>query len=562
MDIGQEDLALPRLRHWETTRPDVICMTQPMGDGSLRAYTWSQAVGEARRMAAWLRAQEYPEGSNIAIISKNCAHWMMCDWAIWMAGHVSVPLYPTLTAESVRKILEHSESRAAFIGKLDDWDSMKSGVPDGVQCIGFPLSPPNDFPTWETVVAEQEPLTELPERRAEDLATIIYTSGTTGMPKGVMHSFGAMAWAIASGNKRFRMGADDRVLSYLPLSHIAERIAVELGMLNCGMRTYFADSLDTFLQDLQRARPTFFFSVPRLWVKFKQGVNAKMPDEKLDRLLKIPILSGIVRRKILKGLGLDRIRFAGGGAAPMPPSVMYWYQKLGLEIIEVYGMTENLAISHSNLPGLTRPGFVGYPYEGVECRLAEDGEVQMRSPAVMMGYYKEPEKTREAITEDGWLRTGDRGEHDSEGRLRITGRVKDIFKSSKGKYIAPAPIEDKLVTHGAVEACCVAGADRPQPFAILMLSPEALERCRDDSARRELMADLAEYRETVNAQLDQHEQLEFLAVVEDQWTTESGFVTPTMKVKRNVVEDHYFGFVPEWAARREPVVWVAASGAA
>ena len=178
----------------------------------------------------------------------------------------------------------------------------------------------------------------------------------------------------------------------------------------------------------------------------------------------------------------------------------------------------------------------------------------------MQGYFKEPEKTREVMTEDGFLRTGDRGELDDEGRLRITGRVKDIFKTSKGKYVAPAPIEDKLVTHNAVEACCVAGADRSQPFGILMLSEDALTRCKNREAREALMQDLAEYREKVNAQLDQHEQLEFLVVVEDQWTTENDFVTPTMKVKRNVVEDHYLKHAEDWAAKRQPVVWAGTTG--
>lgn len=555
MDIRPEDLALPRLQYWERTRGDATFMTQPMGGGQLRTYTWAEAINEARRMASWLRAQNYPAGSNIAIISKNCAHWLLSDFAIWMAGHVSVPLYPTLTADSVRKILEHSEARAAFIGKLDDWDAMKDGVPDGVQCISYPLSPKTDFPTWDDLIKQHEPLQDLPKRKAEDLATIIYTSGTTGMPKGVMHTFGGMAWAIRSGNRRFNMGEDDRVLSYLPLSHIAERIAVEAGALHAGMHIFFAESLDTFLQDLQRARPTFFFSVPRLWVKFQQGVNAKKPQEKLDRLLRLPIIGGLVRKKILKGLGLDQCKFAGGGAAPMPPSVLDWYKRLGLEIIEVYGMTENMAISHSNLPGKTRPGYVGYPYEGVECRIAEDGEIQMRSPAVMTGYFKEPEKTRETMTDDGFLRTGDRGEIDAEGRLRITGRVKDIFKSSKGKYIAPAPIEDKLVSHSAVEACCVAGADRGQPFGILMLPEDVLARCKDDAARDALMRDLARLREQTNQQLDPHEHLEFLVVVEDQWTTENGFVTPTMKVKRNIVEEHYFAHAETWASQKQPVVW-------
>jgi long-chain acyl-CoA synthetase len=555
--ISQHELPLARMQHWERARANEIFMSQPMGNGQVRDYTWAEAMDEARRVASWLKAQNYPAGSNIAIISKNCAHWLMSDFAIWMAGHVSVPLYPTLTAESVSQILKHSEAKACFVGKLDDWPQMKPGVPEGMTCVSYPLSPPNDYPTWETLIREHEPLQDIPERGADDLATIIYTSGTTGMPKGVMHSFGGFAWAIKAGNERFGMTAEDRVLSYLPLSHIAERVAVEAGVLQVGMRVYFAESLDTFLQDLQRARPTFFFSVPRLWVKFQQGVNAKMPQKKLDRLLKIPILSGVVKRKILAGLGLDQVKFAGGGAAPMPPSLIDWYKRLGLEIIEVYGMTENCAISHSNIPGKTRSGYVGYPYTGVEARLSDDGEVQTRSPATMKGYFKEPEKTRETMTEDGWLRTGDRGEVDAEGRLRITGRVKDIFKTSKGKYVAPAPIEDKLVTHPAVEACCVMGADRAQPFGVLMLSPDALDRSRDSAVRQTLQAEFAEHLKTVNARLNAHEQLDFLVVVPEQWTVENNFVTPTMKVKRNTVEEHYLAHAEGWARSKQPVVWAA-----
>lgn len=562
MTVQAHELPLARMQHWERRRGDRTFLTQPMGGGVLREYTWAEAIDESRRMAAWLLAQGWPPGSRIAILSKNCAHWLMSDFAIWMAGHVSVPLYPTLTAASVRQILEHSEAVACFVGKLDDWPQMQDGMPEQVQGIAYPLSPQTPYPQWDDIVARQAPLRDIPERRGDELATIIYTSGTTGMPKGVMHDFNAMAWAIRAGNKRFGMTENERVLSYLPLSHIAERVAVEAGVLLAGFHVYFAESLDTFIEDLQRARPTFFFSVPRLWVKFQQGVQAKLPQAKLDRLLRIPLLGRLVRRRILTGLGLDQCRFAGGGAAPMPPSVLAWYRKLGLEIIEVYGMTENFAISHSNLPGATRPGYVGYPYEGVEARLAEDGEVQVRSPAIMLGYYKDQDKTREAITDDGFLRTGDRGELDAEGRLRITGRVKDIFKTAKGKYVAPAPIEDRLITHSAVEACCVMGAERAQPFALLMLAPDALAAASDATARQRLLDGLASHLDAVNGALDRHEQLDFLVVVGEQWTVENNFVTPTMKVKRNVVEEHYAGHCDAWTRRAEGeqgqrVIWAA-----
>ena len=554
-EIEPEQLPLQRIYHWEKARAGQVYLTQPVPGGGVLHYSWSEAVSQARHVAAYLKSLDLAPRSNIAILSKNCAHWLIADYAIWMAGHVSVPLYPTLTAESVRQILEHSEARALFVGKLDDWDKMKTGVPGAVHCIAMPLAPVTDFAKWDDIAAHTEPLRDSPVRPGSELATIIYTSGTTGMPKGVMHSFAALAWAVGAVQKRIGSAEGDRMLSYLPLSHIAERVALEMGSLKSGFRIFFAESLDTFARDLQRARPTLFFSVPRLWVKFQQGVHAKMPKEKLERLLKVPLLGAYVRRKVLKGLGLDQCRRAFGGAAPMPPELLRWYQALGLGIIEVYGMTENCGVSHSTLPGQSQPGYVGMPYDGVESRLGPDNEVQTRSPATMLGYFKEPEKTREAITEDGWLRTGDKGQLDASGSLRITGRVKDLFKTSKGKYVAPAPIEDKLVTHPKVEACCVAGANQAQPCGLIMLSAEARKEAEDASRRAALEQSLAEHLRHVNAMLDAHEQMDFLAVVRDSWGVDNGFVTPTMKVKRNVIESTYGRQLDAWYAQRQPVVW-------
>jgi long-chain acyl-CoA synthetase len=554
-------LPLQRAYHWERTLPHAIWLTQPMGGGQTRDYTWKQALDESRRMAAYLKAQNWAPGSKIAILSKNCAWWLMSDLAIWMAGYVSVPLYPTLTAQSVRQILEHSEAKACFVGKLDEWETMKPGVPDDMPCISYPLSPPNDYPTWDEIVARTAPIAGDPLRAPDELATIVYTSGTTGMPKGVMHNFDNIGWAADALYHRIDGVSDpaspsDRMLSYLPLSHVAERWVVESGTLRAGFRVYFAESLETFADDLRRARPTIFISVPRLWVKFQQGVQAKIPQKKLERLLRIPILNRVIRRKILQGLGLDQCRFAAGGAAPMPPSMLQWFDSIGLQVLEGYGMSENFGCSHSNLPNDAKAGCVGTTYHGVEHRIAENGEVQMRSPAIMQGYYKEPEKTREALTDDGFLRTGDKGEIDAQGRLRITGRVKDLFKTSKGKYVAPAPIEDKLVAFPGIEACCVAGADFAQPFGIVMLSQDAADRARQAPVREELKASLGTHLKSINATLDPHEQMDFLAVVSEQWTVGNGFITPTLKVKRNVIEEQYGPRFEQWSRSRQPVVWV------
>ncbi|MBE0590509.1 MAG: AMP-binding protein, partial [Hydrogenophaga sp.] len=326
--IAPELLSLQRLYHWEQTAPNRVALTQPLGSGAVQDFTWGQIGDQVRRMAAHLQSQGWEPGSKVAILSKNCAWWMMSDLAIWMAGHVSVPLYPTLAAETVRQILTHSEARACFIGKLDGWEGMKPGVPDGLPCISYALSPLDaieSYEGWDAICGRTQPLQGTPLRQGDELATLIYTSGTTGLPKGVMHSFENFAWALDSGLKRIPMSAEDRMLSYLPLAHVVERMLVEHGWLRTGMHVYFAESLDTFAADLQRARPTIFFSVPRLWVKFQQGIHHKLPPAKLNRLLGIPILGGIVRKKVMKALGLDQCQFAAGGAAHMPLALLQWY---------------------------------------------------------------------------------------------------------------------------------------------------------------------------------------------------------------------------------------------
>jgi long-chain acyl-CoA synthetase len=560
--VPSEMLALQRIYEWERTAPGRIALTQPMGHGVVKDYTWAEVVDEVRRMAAHLKAQGWEPGSKVAILSKNCAWWLMSDLAIGMAGYVSVPLYPTLAPDTVQQILTHSEARACFVGKLDGWEGMKPGVPAGLPCISYPVSPPDAvqcYEGWDAICARTAPLPGQPVRGADELATLIYTSGTTGKPKGVMHSFGNFAWALEQGIKRIPMTAADRMLSYLPLAHVVERVLVEHGWLRTGMRLYFAESLDTFTADIQRARPTIFFSVPRLWVKFQHGVHHKMPPAKLDRLLGIPIIGGLVRRKILKALGLDKCTFAAGGAAPMPVALLAWYRKLGLPINEGYGMTENLALSHLTLPGHDQQGTVGPEYDGVECRIdAPTGEIQMRSPALMLGYYKEPQLTRDALTADGWLRTGDKGYIDAQGNLHITGRVKDLFKTSKGKYVAPAPIEDKLVMHDAVEACVVTGANLGQPLGIVMLNAETVARVNDPAAQVALDASLAEHMRSINATLDPHEQLACLVVVTTAWTVDNDIITPTFKVKRNRIEEIYSAQYERWEGSGRKVIWQSA----
>ena len=533
-----------------------VAMIQPLGGGKLREYNWLEIQDEALRMASYLRSFDLPENTNIALMSKNCAEWIIADLAIWMAGHVSVPLYPTLTSTSVRQILEHSGAPVLFVGKLDVWDEAQAGVPESVRCIAFSLAPDDArsrFPLWQEIVSQHQPLPDPANPSEDSLATIIYTSGTTGMPKGVMHSFKNFAVVGTKLVNVYNLQPTDRMISYLPLSHIAERAAVELALIYVGHQVHFAESLETFGEDLKRASPTLFFAVPRIWNKFYQKVNDAMPAAKLRRLLRIPILNRVIKKKILSAMGLAECRIALSGAAALSPQVIEWFNRLGFEILEVYGMTENMAWSHTTRSGDQRVGWVGLPNEGVECRIAEGGEIQIRSPGNMLGYYKEPALTDEAFAEGGWLKTGDVGQLDEQGRLRITGRVKEIFKTEKGKYVAPAPIENRLVSFHGIEQACVIGPGLPQPIALLNLSPEENARLEKDG-RDEYSRELGELLARVNQELDAHERLQCLVVVPEIWAVENGMLTPTLKLKRNELEKLYADRVPGWA-RGRGVIW-------
>lgn len=554
--VAEKQTLVHCLLHWEKTTPDTIYFTQPFQDGRVVDYSWREVGNQVRRMAAHLQSLKLPPRSNIAILGKNSAHWIMADLAVWMAGHVTVPLYPTLNGETAKYILDHCEAKLLFIGKLDGkvdgWNDIKRVLPDGLPKIGLPMSPEvAGMSQWDEITMKTEPLTNPTLPKSDDLATIVYTSGSTGQPKGVMHCFSAMA-QVAMGTKNlFPLTQADRMLSYLPLAHVAERAAVEAQSLFWGFHVYFANSLETFLEDMRRARPTIFFSVPRLWTKFYLGINEKLPPKKQKLLFNIPILSRVVKKKILTQLGMEHVRAAITGAAPLPPNIITWYRGLGLELLELYGMSENFGYSHANRPGNTRIGYVGNVNPGCEHRIAENGEILVKSPGQMLGYYKMDKD--DGLTPDGFFKTGDMGELDEQGRLRITGRVKELFKTSKGKYVAPVPIENKL-NHPKIEVVCVAGASQPQPFGLVMLSAEAQQELAN-SGRETFQGELEGLLGQVNSTLNEYERLDYLVIVKDQWTMENGFLTPTMKIKRNVIEGRYEPKVASWGSARQKVIW-------
>jgi long-subunit acyl-CoA synthetase (AMP-forming) len=507
-------------------------------------------------MAAYLNSLGLEPESKIAMISKNCAHFFMADLAIWMSGHVSVALYPTLNRDTVQYILDHSDAKLLFVGKLDTWDEIQHGVPEGLAQISLPLAPEAvKVDTWNDIVAAHEPVEGNPTREAESQSLIIYTSGSTGKPKGVLHTFRTISEPTKGLIAMLGVTQDDRALSYLPSAHAMDRWLSECLSMATGSQVFFAQSLQTFVTDLKRARPTLFVSVPRLWLKFQLGVFAKMPPSRLNLLLKIPVLSGIVKKKLLTQLGLDSVRFAGSGSAPIPADLITWYRNLGLELLEGYGMSENFNYSHITIPGKGRAGYIGNPYPDVECRLSDVGEIQIKSPGNMVGYYKAPEQTAEAFTEDGWLKTGDRGDVDEAGRLRIIGRVKEIFKTSKGKYVAPAPIENKLNIHPKIELSVVSGSGQVATYAVLQLAEDLLPKLSDAGVKDQVSRELEGLLDQVNAEIEHFEKMQFLVVAKDRWSIEDGQLTPTMKIKRTPIEAMYDPKLEPWYASGERVIW-------
>ncbi|MGQ0618422.1 MAG: AMP-binding protein [Panacagrimonas sp.] len=552
--MSQEDNKPPvqlLLEHAAAT-PKKLWLFQPV-NGVITSYSWAQAAEQVGRVAAALQAQNWPGGSRVAIAGFNNAHWFFADLAIQMAGHVPVGLYPKQAASATRYILEHCEARAVFLGPMLDGADFLEALPEGLLKIRFPYpSAPAGDVEWDALAAAHSPLREPVPVDPDEPMTLIYTSGTTGHPKGVMLTRRNMSFSTRAILRLLPGGEGERLFSYLPLAHIMERGAVEMASLLWHAEVHFLERLELMAETLPRVAPTRFAAVPLVWTRFHAGITSKIPEARLRKLIRIPILGRLLRRKLLAKLGLQNLRSCLSGAAPLPRATVEFFRDvMGIEILEAYGMTENCAYVSCGLPGQTRVGSVGKPHADAGFRLSPEGEIQVRNPAVMKGYFKEPEKTREAFTEDGWLKTGDKGRLDADGYLYITGRVKDIFKTLKGKYVAPAPIEGAMAKNTDIDQLCLVGMNLTQPVLVLTLSAAARARPRTE-VEAGLLATLA----TVNAAIEDHEKVAKLLLVPETWSIDNGFMTPTLKVKRNVVEERYRDFIDAEAARRETrIAW-------
>jgi long-chain acyl-CoA synthetase len=558
--MASSKLLLDYIYEHESKRANEIYLTQPTGGGKVVDFTWAQMMDQSRKMATYLKAQGFEPGARIGILSKNTAHFLMSELAIWMAGYTTVAIFPTEGADTVNYVLTHSGASLLFVGKLDAFDTQISGIPAGLPCIALPLSPKSSYRTWDDITAQTAAMPGKPVRAGDDVCFIMYTSGSTGTPKGVMHTFEGATRAsegiVAFQDKEVGANFTYRALSYLPLAHIFERAWISsVGFVMGRGHIFFAESLDTFVQDLQRARPTVFISVPRLWLKFQQGVSAKMPQKKLKTLLSIPILNNIVRKKVLTQLGLNEVVLAGCGSAPLPPALLQWYRDLGLHLSEGYGMTEDFAYSHSTNKNQQTLGYVGVTYPGVQRRLEADGEILIKSPGTMKGYYKQPELDAEVFTADGFFRTGDLGETLPDGQLKLTGRKKELFKTAKGKYVAPAPIENMINESSMVELSMVSGVGQSAAYAVVVPAESLRPKMGDAGVRAEFEAEMASILKRVNDKVADYEQLRMIVVAKEPWSIENGQLTPTLKIKRNKIEAALETNVEGWYGKKGPVVW-------
>ncbi|MFQ1648000.1 AMP-binding protein [Aeromonas veronii] len=542
-------LPLEMLYHWERQCPDRTYLRQTINCEYVD-FTWGEVADEARRMVTALRHLGLVAGDKVALLSKNCAQWFIADLAMQMGQYVSVPIYPTANVDTIEYVLRHSEAKAIFVGKLDDWKSQEPGVPADLLRIAFPYDTMPASHQWDDLLEAHEPIPDSPVQAPDTLLSLVYTSGSTGKPKGAMLSVERYAWSCEKLVETVSLSQADRGFSYLPLAHITERVYIYGGSLYGGATIAFPESLDTFIEDVKRCRPTVFISVPRLWAMFRIKIHEKLPQNKLALLLKIPLISGLIKRKLQKGLGLDQARVLGCGSAPVSPALLEWYLSIGLKVTEAWGMTENHAYSTINYPfRADKIGTVGKAGIGVTIKISDEGEILCRCEGMMLGYYKDPEHSAEAIDAEGWLHTGDMGKLDKEGYLTITGRMKDVFKTAKGKYVAPVPIEGLLGQEPIIEQLCVIGYGMPQPIALVQLAESAMK-----GNREEVNARLEAARVRVNDQLESHAKIRGILVVKTPWNIENGVLTPTMKIKRHLLEQKYAQVGDRWPSS-QVVVW-------
>ena len=558
MDTNQELFEF-KFYEWEKQLKDKPYLKQPFGD-KWEEYTWGEVGDMARRLATGLKSLNLREGAHIGIYSKNCREWIISDLAIVMAGYVSVPFFPSLNGKELAYIMDYGDVDALFIGKIETWDQIKDDLPEGMPLIKFPhydgCSNVTKGHEWFKFIDSHEPMQNPNKPKLSDLWTIIFTSGTTGNAKGVMLTYQAIdGIKVVLDDPNNPLGikhdGNNDFISYLPLNHIFERVVIEWCSFRYGGTISFVESLDTFAKNLKAVQPHVFAAAPRVWTKLQLGLLTKFPQKKLDKLLKIPLLSSLLKKLIKKGLGFSKARIVVSGSAPMPVELIEWFRKVGVYITNGYGMTENCAIC-SSVDGrdFEKLHTVGQPQKGVKLKIDEEtGEILMKGPFIMKGYYKNEELTNTTLR-GGWLHTGDKGFLDEDNYLHITGRVADSFKTSKGEYIEPLTLEQYFVNINEIEEVCVVGLGIAQPLCLIQLS-----EIGKNTSREVISKMLTDRLDEVNSDLVNYKKISTLIIVKDEWTQQNGIVGPTQKLKRGAIEDKYSKDYLNWHNFNEEVIF-------
>ncbi|ELE6599325.1 TPA: AMP-binding protein [Vibrio alginolyticus] len=536
---------------WAQERPNEVYLKQIINRQFVE-YTFSDVADQALKLVSALRSLGVKPGDKVALVSKNCAEWFICDLAMMLGDYVSVPIFPTAGADTIEYCVTHSESKAIIGGKLDDPKATQQVIDAMPELISIALpydTAPKCKHEYQALIVDAMPSEERPQHYDDKLMSLVYTSGTSGLPKGAMLTYGAFSWSVQQLINHIGIQENDRLFSYLPLAHITERVYIFGSSIMGGVPTAFPESLDTFIEDVKMHRPTLFISVPRLWTLFQQRIQDKLPQKKLNILLKIPFVNSLIKKKLADGLGLDQARVLGCGSAPVSPALLEWYHSVGLDITEAWGMTESFAYSTLNYPfRADKIGSVGNAGPGIELKIAADDEIMVRGKGLFSGYYKNDIATQESFDSEGWLHTGDIGAIDSDGYLTIQGRKKDNFKTAKGKFVSPVPIEKKLFEYSRVEMMCLIGLGLPAP--ILLVVPHDFpnfDRERYARTTRKVIA-------RMNQELASHEQIKGVLMIKEPWSIENGVLTPTLKIKRHVLEQKYHEIGHNWP-KDELVVW-------
>jgi long-chain acyl-CoA synthetase len=583
--------------------PDTVAMKVKRG-GEWKSITFAEFDNQAREIANGLIALGVGKGDFVSLLSGNRPEWHIADAGILLAGAVSVPVYMTNSPSQVAHVVGHSDSTVAIVEDrlqldkilqtLDEMPKLrKVVVMDGGDAEGNDQVVTLDYLRQQGRDFAKSNRSALQERlesiSPDDLATVVYTSGTTGPPKGAMITHGNFTWTLdCVGRILDFKDASERILCYLPLSHIFERLASDWGGVCFGFEVWFCESIDKLRENLKDCRPTFFIGVPRVYEKFCAGVQTRYATHKKARLiskavkaslerveleqaakrvplglkLKCALFDKLIFSKTREELGMDECRFAITGAAPVSPEVIKFIHALGIDLLEAYGQTETNAPTAVTPPGKARIGTVGPPIPGLEMKFDFDGEILVRGPNVFQGYYKDPVSTAAALMEDGFLRTGDVGELDQAGYLKVTDRKKDIIITAGGKNIAPQEIESRVKLSALISQAVVIGDGRPFLSALFTLDSDAVTKwagengvefaeLSDLSANLKVLRAIEVEVQKVNEGLSQVEKIKRWTVLPQDFTQDAEEITPTLKVKRKTITQKY-GDVIESMYVKEP----------